>query len=493
MRILTCWQPRAVALAAVLAAAAAAPASATIPVTRISTDPFTNTTSQHATELEPDTFSHHGTTISTFQVGRFFNGGASDIGWTRSTDATNWTAGFLPDMTQQSKPANDAFERVSDASVAYDAADGVWLISSIPLEPGTLEVPTVFVNRSTNDGVRWSNPIEIPPPAVRKVDLDKNWTACDNTSSSPFYGNCYTEFDNFAEGDLEYMSTSTDGGRNWSTPVFPEGRPKGLGGQPVVQPNGTVIVPFEALNGKIEAFSSTDGGATWGNLAVVDSVKSHANSGGLRTSPLPTAEIAADGTVYVAWQDCRFRARCSANDIVFSKSSDGVDWSATARIPIDGTDSNIDHFIPGLAVDPTTSGAGTNLALTYYYYPDASCTPDTCVLQAGTIASPDGGASWGGKDDVGPSMTLNQIAATSQGRMVGDYISTSFVTAGQYTTAVAIGTGSPTSNSTFDEGMYAPATPITVATTGLTASSTTGAHHFTGQGTGETHHALRDD
>jgi hypothetical protein len=328
---------------------------------------------------------------------------------------------------------------------------------------------------------------------VRKVDLDKNWTACDNTSSSPFYGNCYTEFDNFAEGDLEYMSTSTDGGRNWSTPVFPAGRPKGLGGQPVVQPDGTVIVPFEALNGKIEAFSSTDGGATWGNLAVVDSVKSHANSGGLRTSPLPTAEIAADGTVYVAWQDCRFRARCSANDIVFSKSSDGVNWSATARIPIDGTDSNIDHFIPGLAVDPTTSGAGTNLALTYYYYPDASCTPDTCVLQAGTIASPDGGASWGGKDDVGPSMTLNQIAATSQGRMVGDYISTSFVTAGQYTTAVAIGTGSPTSNSTFDEGMYAPATPITVATTGLTASSTTGAHHFTGQGTGETHHALRDD
>jgi len=24
---------------------------------------------------------------------------------------------------------------------------------------------------------------------------DKNWTVCDNTSSSPFYGNCYTEWD----------------------------------------------------------------------------------------------------------------------------------------------------------------------------------------------------------------------------------------------------------------------------------------------------------
>jgi hypothetical protein len=492
MRILTRWQPRAFALAAVLAAATAAPASA-VGVTQISADPFTNTTSQHATEVEPDTFSHHGTTIATFQVGRFFNGGSSDIGWSRSANGTSWTAGFLPNTTVHSPVPNGFFERVSDPSVAYDAADGVWLISSIPLEFNTLNVPTVFVSRSTDDGVSFGNPVSIPPPPVKKVDLDKNWTVCDNHAGSPFFGNCYTEFDNFAEGDLEYMSTSTDGGATWSTPLFPAGRPKGLGGQPVVQPNGTVIVPFEALNGKIEAFSSTNGGQSWSKVAVVDNVKSHANSGGLRTSPLPSAEIAGDGTVYVAWQDCRFRAKCSANDIVFSKSADGVNWGPTTRIPIDPVNSNVDHFIPGIAVDPATSGSSTHVALTYYFYPDASCTPDTCVLQAGTISSPDGGANWGGKDTVGQSMTLNQIAATSQGRMVGDYISTSFLPSGAYTTAVAIGKGTPTNSQTFDEAMYAPVAPITVATSGLTPSETTGAHQFTGQGTGETHHALRDD
>jgi hypothetical protein len=494
MKLFTSWQPRAVALAAALAAAAAAPASANIPVTPTSADPFTNPTSQHATELEPDTFSHHGTTISTFQVGRFFNGGASDIGWSRSTDATIWARGFLPDMDQQSTPPNDSFERVSDATVAYDQAHGSWLISSIPLEPGTLGVPTVFVNRSTDDGVTWSTPAEIPPPPVRKVDLDKNWTVCDNhgtgPSPSPFYGHCYTEFDNFAEGDLEYMSTSDDGGQTWSTPQFPAGRPKGLGGQPVVQPDGTVIVPFEALNGKIEAFSSTDGGQTWGNLAVVDNVKSHPNSGGLRTSPLPTAEIAGDGTVYTAWQDCRFRAKCSANDIVFSKSSDGSDWSTPARIPIADTGvTPDDHFIPGLAVDPAPGS--TKLALTYYFYDDANCAPADCRLQAATISSPDGGASWGGQDTVGDPMRLDQIADTSQGRMVGDYISTSFLPDGTYTTAVAIGQGP--AGPPFDEAMNAPATPITVATSGLRPSSTSGAHQFTGQGTGETHHALRND
>jgi hypothetical protein len=491
MTILTSWRPRAWALAAVLTLAVAAPAGAQIQVAPISADSFTNTTSQHATELEPDTFSDHGTTVSAFQVGRFFNGGASDIGWTRTAGATT-SNGFLPGMTQQSTPSNSAFERVSDASVAFDAADGVWLISSIPLEPTTLVVPNVFINRSTDDGLTFGTPVSIPPPAARKVDLDKNWTACDNHPASPGYGNCYTEFDNFAQDDLEYMSTSTDGGLTWSTPVSPAGHPKGLGGQPVVQPNGTVIVPFEALNGKIEAFRSNDGGASWSHVAVVDNVKSHANSGGLRTSPLPSAEIAGDGTVYVAWQDCRFRTKCSANDIVFSKSSDGVNWSDTARIPIDPVDSGADHFIPGIAVDPATSGGSTHVALTYYFYPDASCTPATCVLQAGTISSPDGGASWGASETVGPSMTLDQIANTSQGRMVGDYISTSFLGDGTYTTVVAIGKA-PTGDQAFDEDMEMPIAPIAVATSGLTPSSTHGAAPITGQGTGETHHALRNN
>src|SRR4051794_29583571 len=158
--------------------------------TRVSSDPFTNPTSQHATEVEPDTFAYGATVVAAFQVGRFFNGGATDIGFVRSGNggATWDPPGFLPGMTYSAGAASP-YERVSDASVAYDAAHGVWLISSIPLLPST-SVPTVFVNRSIDDGRTWSTPVSIPAPISHTVDLDKNWTVCDNGAASPYRGHC---------------------------------------------------------------------------------------------------------------------------------------------------------------------------------------------------------------------------------------------------------------------------------------------------------------
>jgi hypothetical protein len=484
------------ALATTAVLAGAAGAGAAVPLTKISADPFTNPTSQHATEVEPDTFAHHGTVVSTFQVGRFFNGGATDIGAARSGDGgTTWDAPtFLPGQTFSADAPfgdpNSPFERTSDPTVAYDAAHGVWMISSIPLMPN-LSVPTVFFSRSTDDGRTWGPPISMPPPIAKNVDLDKNWTVCDNHADSPFFGHCYTELDNFGEGDRELMSTSTDGGLTWSTPIETAGHDKGLGGQPVVQPDGDVIVPFEALNGKIQAFQSTDGGASWTKAVTIDSIRFHGVAGGLRTSPLPSAEIAADGTAFVSWEDCRFRRRCSSNDIVFSSSSDGVNWTGAARVPIDDVTSGADHFIPGLGVDPDTSGDGAHLALTYYFYPDATCTGG-CRLQAGYISSPDAGATWGDPIELTNAMSLSDIAQTSQGPMVGDYISTS-ISGGTATTAVAIGL--PHTGTVFDEGMYAPTSKLPIASTAQATrpSSTAGAGPITGEGTGETHHALKQD
>ena len=42
---------------------------------QISSDPFHNTDSNHATEVEPGTFAFGNTIVSAFQQGRFFDGG----------------------------------------------------------------------------------------------------------------------------------------------------------------------------------------------------------------------------------------------------------------------------------------------------------------------------------------------------------------------------------------------------------------------------------
>ena len=87
---------------------------------------------------------------------------------------------------------------------------------------------------------------------------------------------------------------------------------------------------------------------------------------------------------------------------------------------------------------PATSGAGTHLALTYYFYPDANCGGG-CRLDVGYISSPDGGAHWGDRDAALPGRWRSARSRhTSQGPMTGDYISTSF-SGGMATTLFAVG------------------------------------------------------
>jgi hypothetical protein len=390
---------------------------------RVSADPYVGLPGQHRTEVEPDTFAAGGGFVGAFQVGRVFDGGGVNIGWVASSNGgQRFDSGFLPGLT---KVAGGPFDRASDPSAAYDKAHRVWLVSSL----GLSDVPhgtAIVINRS-GDGRNWSDPVTVA--AVRTgQDFDKNWTVCDNHPSSPFYGHCYTEFDDFGDVDRIKMSTSTDGGLTWGAPVETAGRDIGLGGQPLVQPNGTVIVPINDLvHRSVNVFRSTDGGATWSAIQTVAPISRHIVAGGLRTSPLTSAEVDRTGRVYVVWQDCRFRPACSSNDLVLSSSADGLSWSPPDRIPIDPVDSGADHFIPGLAVDSSSAGDKARLALTYYSYPKADCSLATCDLEVGFISSRDGGASWSSPVQLAGPMKLGWIADTSQGRMVGDYISTSFV------------------------------------------------------------------
>jgi hypothetical protein len=420
---------------------------------RISDDPYTNGSSAHRAEVEPDTFSAGATIVSAFQVGRFFDGGSTNIGWSTSVDAGGtWSAGFLPGITTF---AGGTYDRVSDPSVAYDPAHASWLVASLALLGSSgPRGAGVLVSRSS-DGRTWASPVAVVTTATG--DLDKEWVACDGTPSSPFYGRCYMEWDDHANGNLVYMSTSTDGGATWGTPVNTTNSAHGLGGQPLVKPDGTVVVPVDdAGEASIISFVSTDGGATWGAPVTVTAISRHPVAGGLRAGPLPSAEMDGSGRTYVVWQDCRFRASCASNDLVMATSTDGVTWSAVTRIPIDAVNSPADYFIPGIGVDRTTAGASARIGLAYYFYPSASCTAATCQLSVGFIASGDGGTTWGSATQLSGPMSLNWLASTSQGAMVGDYISTSW--SGGYAHPVYAVAGPP-SGATLDEAMFTASRP----------------------------------
>ena len=402
--------------AIVLAVLISAPGvSAQVSLVQLSQDNFTNPSSQHMSEVEPSAFTWGSTIVTAFQVARIFGGGGADIGFATSTDGgAHWTNGYLPGITIFQ--GNGSYQAASDAAVAYDALHGVWLISTLPIGNST----AVAVSRST-DGLTWSNPFIV----TTSGGPDKNWIVCDNSPASKFFGHCYSEWDSTNAGDLIQMSTSTDGGMTWSSPVGTQGNDFGIGGLPLVKPNGKVIVPILGFNGFVQAFSSTNGGQTWTAAVNVGQFTNHGEAGSIRSAGLPSAAIDAKGKVYVAWPDCRFRAGCSSNDIVYSKSGSGTLWTAAKRVPIDPVSSTVDHFITGMAIEPGTSGTTAHVALAYYYYPVSNCG-NSCQLFAGFIQSSSGGAKWSAAQTLGGPMSLSWLPDTFSGNMVADYIGMGF-------------------------------------------------------------------
>jgi hypothetical protein len=419
------------------------------PLIKLSSDTCTNSSGQHDTEVEPGTFALGSTIVTAFQVGRIFGGGGGDIGFATSTDAgATWSSGVLPGITVFE--GGNTFTAVSDASVAYDAAHAVWLISSLAIGTST----QVVVSRSP-DGINWGHPIAVTTTG----SPDKNWIVCDNTASSPFHGNCYVEWDDPSNQDLIEMNTSTDGGLTWGAALNTADRAQGVGGQPLVQPNGTVIVPIEGLSNSMLSFSSTNGGASWNSSVIIAPITDHVEAGNLRSGPLPSAEIDSTGNVYVVWGDCSFRAGCSSNDLVLSTSNNGTTWTAPARIPIDPITSTVDHFIPGLGIDPATSGPTAHLTLTYYYYPVSNCGT-VCNMDVGFVSSQDGGQTWSAAVQLAGPMSTSWLPNTFSGLMVADYLSTAYVNGQAF--GVFAAANAP-SGGVFDEAMYTTTSPLLAA------------------------------
>lgn len=382
----------------------------------VARDPY-QAPAQHSTIAEPDSLSWGNTVVAAFQVGRFRNGGAVNTGWATSRDGgRTWRSGLLPALTVSSQPAGP-WDRASDPVVAYSATQRSWLIASLALRSTSA---AIVVSRSP-DGLSWSPPVTVVEAPSTSLLLDKEWIVCDNADASPHRGSCYAVYSDLRTRRLEFQA-SRDGGLTWEPQVAaPEeaGRKSILGRwapapQPVVQPDGDLVVPFYDED-RVASVRSTDGGRSFQPPVTISPTDFKATPG-LRAPPLPSAEVDGAGNVYVVWPDCTRTPSCASNDLLISRSADGATWSHAARIPTRPRGSRADYVLPGIGADATRTG---RIALVYYVLRGG-------LLDVGFTSSPDGGRTWRPARRLNAQTMRLEWIAQAGGAMVGDYFSTSW-------------------------------------------------------------------
>jgi BNR repeat-like domain/RTX calcium-binding nonapeptide repeat (4 copies) len=422
-------------------------------VTRqIGRDTTTDFRAQHETQVEPDSFSWNRTVVAAFQNGRIPNGGAAAIGWATSRDAgKSWRSGVVPLGT---------YGLVSDPVVAYDAKHETWLIAGLGAGFRQLDI---WVSRS-KDGLLWSQPIV----AAGDVDeeYDKEWLACDNGARSKFRGSCYLAYVDINTHWLALRFTR-DGGLTWSKPVRVQpgvANATFTGPMPVVQPDGTVVVPYSLYapidNGedRIAAVISEDGGETYSAPLRIARLISE-ELARVRAPSMPSVDVDAGGRLYVVWQDSRERLGGTENDIVLSTSANGRTWTSPRKIPMPAS-GDVNYWLPAIGVEPSSAGKTAKLAVAYYSLKlRAGCEVflPGCAqeVQSWVVQSADGGDTWTRPRKLNAEpMRLEWIADSSLGRMLGDYISVSWA-GGKAIPVIAIA-GEPTLS--MAQAVFAPAT-----------------------------------
>jgi hypothetical protein len=362
--------------------------------TRIARDLTTVAGAQHGTIAEPDTFSFGATVVAAFQVGRFEGGGASAIGWASSLDAgRTWRSGLLPGVG-----------RASDPSVGYDAVHRVWLAVTLGIANGPTSID---VSRSA-DGRAWNAPVHAL--TSRSSAFDKEWVVCDNAPASPHRGTCYIAFTD-VRADRIAVTASTDGGTTWSAAIAISPPGDVVGAQPIVLPDGTLVVAW-LQRGQLLAMRSRDGGVTFDQPVLVSSLQFHAVRG-LRAPPLPSIEVGLDGRALLVWPDCRFRTGCEGNDVVLSASGDGLTWTPPGRVTRGGGS----YLIPGIAADPRT-GALAVVAVV--------ALPGGADRLGAVLAVARDGARWGQPRRIDAVTMRTTWLSRAGGAFLGDYLSASW-------------------------------------------------------------------
>jgi hypothetical protein len=437
-------------VAMLLAASLAAPALAGLEsLTQISVDrsvnPGADTSVQHRTEVDPSQYAFGDTIVTTFQDGEIADwNGASQVGWATSQDGgRTWRHGYIP--------GTNSYYWVQ--VVSYDVKHHTWLIIMVaqdmnPNDPnGNYLNPVTMQVSLSKDGLNWSPPATVYGPLSYSGWVNRPWVGCDNNPFSPYFGNCYIAWDdaNFVTGaGTNDVSVSADGGATWSAPAISPDQCAGSVGAVAIQPNGHLFLigVYDGCGSSSYLYSieSADGGKTLQPTVDITAEQLAYTPAGsftvMRQDPFPSATVSLDGAISVVTYDCRFEPNCATDDIVMTRSRDGINWTSVTRIPMDPVGSGVEHILAGIGspgfLDLLQGASPFDLAVSYYYTPNAaSCDPNSapgCQLYAGFISSKDGGATWSRATRVfGPMNIVTDLAQTAFGNFVANEITAIYV------------------------------------------------------------------
>src|SRR4030095_8048485 len=310
----------------------------------------------------------------------------SGTGFCLSTNGgVSWTGGsiMIPYPTDQGDP-------------------GPWVWPAASTWPGRLGISYIAgAGFSTDNGVTWGGHV----PFTGGSSFDKNLSACDDITGSPFFGRAYTVWTYFSTNRI-YISFTTNGGTTWSTGALVSPPPSAghhhQGCDVEVGPGGTVYVIWAncTTNGQnstedsLGFARSTDGGVTWlgaTNSAVdINGIRSANLFNGIRSNGFPRLAVdhtggPRNGWIYVTLAEKTIAPATDVADVCLCRSTNnGTTWTHT-RVNQDPPASGRYQYMPD--VDVASDGS----VVTSYY--DQRNT--TGVLTEYWISrSTDGGNAW---------------------------------------------------------------------------------------------------
>jgi hypothetical protein len=406
--------------------------------------------------------------VAEWQQDRWSNGGSQALNLAASFDGgTTWTlsnAAFSICSGGSSSNAGN-FARASNGWLTVDPNGVVYALSlsftGPSLEPGSTSGQ--LVARSTDGGLTWSSPVALINDSSDFFD-DKGSITADPTDANYVYAVWDRISGNFGPS---YFAMTAAAGASWQSAVSiydPGEGNQTIGNQIVVLPGDILLDIFTELDdfnaaapsAALRETQSTDHGMTWSVPVTITSVESVGTTeplGGEQVrdaADLFAVSVAADGRIYIVWQDARFSGG-KYDGIALTQSGDGgATWSQPVQV-------NADTATPAFTPTVNVSADGL-IAVTYYDFRN-DVVPGEGLIDCWMVTSSDG-VSFQESHLSGPfNLDLASYAA-GEGLFLGDYQSLRSSGGGAF---LPFYTQTPASGSQLRSGVFLDFPPVSTA------------------------------